>query len=50
MGVASAVVVGGRFAALRVRLAGGNAGKARLRPLESLLIEWPAHEKAPGKY
>ena len=40
----------GRFAALRVRHAGGNAGQARLRPLERLLIEWPAHEQEPSKY
>lgn len=40
----------GRFAALRVRHAGGNAGKARLRPLEWLLIEWPAHEQEPSQY
>jgi SRSO17 transposase len=40
----------GRFAALRVRHAGGNAGRARLRPLEWLLIEWPAHEQEPSKY
>jgi SRSO17 transposase len=40
----------GRFAAVRVRHAGGNAGKARLRPLEWLLIEWPAHEQEPSKY
>lgn len=40
----------GRFAALRVRHAGGNAGKARLRPLEWLLIEWPAQEQEPSKY
>jgi SRSO17 transposase len=40
----------GRFAALRVRHAGGNAGKARLRPLEWLLIEWPAHDQEPSKY
>lgn len=40
----------GRFAALRVRHAGGNAGKARLRPLQWLLIEWPAHEAEPSKY
>ncbi len=40
----------GRFAALRVRHAGGNAGKARLRPLEWLLIGWPAHEQEPSKY
>src|SRR6266568_4043571 len=40
----------GRFAALRVRHAGGNAGKARLRPLEWLLVEWPAHEQEPSKY
>lgn len=29
----------GRFAALRVRCAGGNIGKARLRPQQWLLIE-----------
>jgi SRSO17 transposase len=40
----------GRFAALRVRHAGGNAGKARLRPLEWLLIEWPAGDTQPSKY
>jgi len=40
----------GRFAAVRVRHAGGNAGKARLRPLQWLLIEWPAHEQEPSKY
>ena len=40
----------GRFAALRVRHAGGNAGKARLRPLQWLLIEWPAHAAEPSKY
>jgi SRSO17 transposase len=30
----------GRFAAVRVRHAGGDAGRARLRPEEWLLIEW----------
>ena len=40
----------GRFAALRVRHAGGNAGKARLRPLQWLLIEWPADQEEPSKY
>ena len=40
----------GRFAALRVRHAGGNAGKARLRPLQWLLIEWPAEQDEPSKY
>ena len=40
----------GRFAALRVRHAGGNAGKARLRPLQWLLIEWPANQAEPSKY
>ena len=39
-----------RFAALRVRHAGGNVGKARLRPEQWLLIEWPAHEAEPSKY
>ena len=36
----------GRFAAVRVRHAGGNAGKARLRPQEWLLIEWPGAGRA----
>ena len=40
----------GRFAALRVRHAGGNAGKARLRPLQWLLIEWPTDQAEPIKY
>ena len=40
----------GRFAAVRVRHAGGNAGKARLRPQEWLLIEWPADQAEPLKY
>jgi len=40
----------GRFAALRVRHAGGNAGKARLRPLQWLLVEWPADQSEPTKY
>jgi SRSO17 transposase len=40
----------GRFAALRVRHAGGNAGRARLRPLQWLLIEWPTGDAEPSKY
>jgi SRSO17 transposase len=40
----------GRFAAVRVRHAGGNAGKARLRPLQWLLVEWPADQAEPTKY
>jgi SRSO17 transposase len=40
----------GRFAAVRVRHAGGNTGKARLRPEQWLLIEWPAQEAEPRKY
>ena len=40
----------GRFAAVRVRHAGGNVGKARLRPEQWLLIEWPAGEDEPSKY
>jgi len=40
----------GRFAAVRVRHAGGNLGRARLRPQEWLLIEWPAGESEPTKY
>jgi SRSO17 transposase len=40
----------GRFAAVRVRHAGGNAGKARLRPEQWLLVEWPADQDEPSKY
>jgi len=40
----------GRFAALRVRCAGGNVGKARLLPQQWLLIEWPADQAEPEKY
>lgn len=40
----------GRFAALRVRCAGGNVGKARLLPEQWLLIEWPAGQAEPEKY
>lgn len=42
--------ISGRFAAVRVRHAGGNAGKARLQPLQWLLIEWPADQAEPTKY
>lgn len=40
----------GRFAALRVRCAGGNVGKARLLPQQWLLIEWPAGQAEAEKY
>ena len=40
----------GRFAAVRVRHAGGNMGRARLWPSQWLLIEWPDHEPEPTKY
>ena len=40
----------GRFAAARVRCAGGNVGKARLLPRQWLLIEWPAGQAEPEKY
>lgn len=39
-----------RFAAVRVRHAGGNTGKARLRPEQWLLIEWPQTQAEPTKY
>ncbi|MES2367646.1 MAG: IS701 family transposase [Pseudomonadota bacterium] len=39
-----------RFAAVRVRHAGGNVGKARLRPEQWLLIEWPVSDAEPSKY
>lgn len=40
----------GRFAAVRVRHAGGNSGRARLRPEQWLLIEWPSEQDEPTKY
>lgn len=40
----------GRFAAVRVRQAGGNIGKARLHPEQWLLIEWPSGDEEPLKY
>lgn len=40
----------GRFAAVRVRHAGGNSGRARLQPEQWLLIEWPADQDEPTKY
>ena len=40
----------GRFAAVRVRHAGGNAGRARLQPEQWLLIEWPTDQDEPLKY
>jgi SRSO17 transposase len=40
----------GRFAAVRVRHAGGNRGRARLWPGQWLLIEWPEAEPEPTKY
>ena len=40
----------GRFAAVRVRHAGGNTGKARLHPEQWLLIESPAEDGEPLKY
>jgi len=40
----------GRFAAVRVRHAGGNIGKARLQSEQWLLIEWPAGDADPLKY
>jgi SRSO17 transposase len=40
----------GRFAAVRVRHAGSNSGRARLRAQQWLLIEWPATDPEPMKY
>lgn len=39
-----------RFAAVRVRHAGGNVSKARLRPEQGLLIGWQPSEAKPSKY
>lgn len=33
-----------------MRHAGGNTGKARLRPLQWLLLEWPKDQNEPYKY
>ncbi len=46
----SNATLSGRFAAVRVRHAGGNSGKARLRPEQWLLIEWPPGDADPLKY
>lgn len=46
----SNALLSGRFAALRVRCAGGNGARARLAPEQWLLIEWPADQDAPEKY
>jgi len=35
---------------VRVRHAGGNPGRARLRPEEWLQIEWPTGDAEPMKY
>jgi SRSO17 transposase len=43
-------MLSGRFAAVRVRHAGGNIGKARLHPEQWLLIEWPTGDAEPLKY
>jgi SRSO17 transposase len=40
----------GRFAAVRVRCAGSNIGKARLLAQQWLLIEWSADQAEPEKY
>ena len=40
----------GRFAAVRVRHADGNAGSARLRAQQWLLIQWPQGDPEPLKY
>jgi SRSO17 transposase len=47
---ASNEVLSGRFAAVRVRHAGGNIGRARVWPSQWLLIEWPEAEPEPTKY
>jgi SRSO17 transposase len=44
------VMLSGRFAAVRVRHAGGDRGRARLHPEQWLLIEWPAEDVEPLKY
>ncbi|MGQ7908848.1 IS701 family transposase, partial [Burkholderia sp. BC1] len=43
-------MLSGRFAAVRVRHAGGDRGRARLHPEQWLLIEWPADDVEPLKY
>jgi SRSO17 transposase len=43
-------VLSGRFAAVRVRHAGGNIGRARVWPSQWLLIEWPEAAPEPTQY
>lgn len=43
-------ILSSRFAALRVRHAGGHSGRARLKPQQWLLIEWPSAQEEPLKY
>ena len=40
----------GRFAAVRVRLAGSVSAKQRLHPQQWLLIEWPSAQDEPTRY
>jgi SRSO17 transposase len=46
----STETLSGRFAATRVRHAGGNLGRARLWPQQWLLIQWPAGATEPSRY
>lgn len=39
-----------RFAAVRIRCAGGNSGRYRLQPEQWLLIQWPEEQAEPEKY
>ena len=39
-----------RFACVRVRAAHRDYGRARPRPVEWLLVEWPRGEREPTKY
>lgn len=48
--VGSNAPLNGRFAALRVRHAGSNVGRARLLSEQWLLIEWPMGDAEPRKY
>jgi len=40
----------GRFAAVRVRIAGSVSAKQRLHPQQWLLIEWPPTQAEPTRY
>lgn len=46
----SNAILSNRFAAVQVRCAGGNKGRARLQPRQWLLIQWSDNEAEPDRF